>query len=133
MRYAEAFTKLNYDLRLPRQHWSAVSDQGVCISLWRVEIDWKNRKFDSREDANPPDTWNAAGANKRKEHLKTAVQEFGGWVDVVVVDGIPGEGVDKATPWNPAERENLLWRVTFFDEAMGHFRAEMMPADERPR
>lgn len=127
MRYAEAFKKLGYNLQLPRLHWTASSDKGVCISLWRSEIDWPNRKFDTREDANPPATWNAAGANQRRENLRKAVNDFGGWVDVVVVDGVPGQKVRNATPWSPEERSGLFWRVVSFDEATGHFRAEMTP------
>lgn len=125
MRYAEAFKRLGYDLANPRQHWSCTSDAGVCLSLWRSEIDWKGRKFDTREDANPLDTWNTAGNNQRKRDLAVAVEKFGGWVDVVVVDGVPGEGVDKATPWIPAERQGLHWRVSEFESSSGHFRAEM--------
>lgn len=73
MRYAEAFKKLGYDLPNPRQHWSCSSESGVCLSLWHQEIDWKNHKFDTREDAGPPDTWNAAGANQRRRDLAIAV------------------------------------------------------------
>jgi len=102
------------------------SETGVCIILWRTEIDWKNRKFDTREDAGPTETWNIAGANQRKRDLVVAMGEFEGWIDVVVVDGIPGEGVDNATPWAPNERQGLRWRLTEFDETSGHFRAEMM-------
>ena len=125
MGYKEAFAKLGYDLKNPRQHWSCASDIGVCLSLWRTEIDWTARKMDTREDAGPVDTWNPAGANQRKRDLAVAMADFGGWIDVVVVDGIPGKGVNNATPWNPAEREGLRWRVTEFDEVSGHFRAEL--------
>lgn len=129
MGYKESFRKLGYHLTNPRQHWSCASEAGVCLSLWRKEIDWKNHKFDTREDAGPTDTWNAAGANQRKRDLVVAMSKFGGWIDVVVVDGIPGEGVDKATPWEPDGRQGLRWRVTEFDEASGHFRAEIMQVD----
>ena len=125
MKYAEAFKKLGYNLANPRQHWSCASERGVCLSLWRSEIDWKNRKFDTREDAGPVTTWNSAGANQRKRDLALARSDFDGWIDVVVVDGIPGEGVDEATPWLPANRQGLRWRVTDFDEENGHFRAEL--------
>jgi hypothetical protein len=126
MRYAEAFKKLGYDLANPRQHWSCAGPHGVCLSLWRSEIDWKNRKFDTREDAGPVDTWNAAGANQRIHDLALVRNHFGNWIDVVVVDGVPGEGVDNATPWHPKQRQGLRWRVVWFDEETGHFRAELM-------
>jgi hypothetical protein len=126
MRYAEAFEKLGYDLHNPRQHWSCSSESGVCLSLWHQEIDWKNHKFDTREDAGPPDTWNAAGANQRRRDLAIAVDKFDGWIDVVVVRGVPGEGVDDASPWLPRQREGKRWRVTSFDNASGHFRAEIV-------
>jgi hypothetical protein len=124
MRYAEAFKKLGYDLPNPRQHWSCSSDEGVCLSLWRTEIDWKGRKFDTREDAGPTETWNAAGANQSLRDLIIARDDFDGWIDVVVVDGIPGEGVEKATPWRSDQR-GQRWRLVDFDEATGHFRAEL--------
>jgi hypothetical protein len=123
MRYAQAFKKLGYDIRNPRQHWSCSSNHGVCLSLWRKEIDWKNHKFDTREDAGPTETWNPAGANQRIRDLIVARDDFDGWIDVVVVDGTPGAGVDEATPW---QREGLRWRVVAFDEPTGHFRAEVI-------
>jgi hypothetical protein len=126
MGYKEAFAKLGYDLRNARQHWSCASDTGVCLSLWRKEIDWKNRKFDTREDAGPTETWNSAGANQRKRDLDIAMIKFGGLIDVVVVNGTPGEGVEDAAPWSPDERQGLRWKVTQFDKPTGHFRAELV-------
>src|SRR4028119_2351444 len=121
MRFAEAFNKLGYTLRVPRTDWSAESPAGICISLWRSEIDWDDLSFDTRVNAGPPSTWNAAGNNKRKRHLAAALDQFGGWVDVVIVDGAPGEGVLKATPWLPKERRGLKWRVSWLDADVGHF------------
>ena len=60
-----------------------------------------------------------------RRDLTIASQRFDGWIDVVVVDGVPGEGVDEATPWLPANRQGLRWRVVAFDEESGHFRAEL--------
>lgn len=121
MRYSEAFNRLGYKLDIPRLDWSAANETGVCISLWRSEMDWKNLSFDTHVNAGPLSTWNPAGNNKRKRHLAEALAKHDGWIDVVIVDGIPGQGVDKATPWLPKERKGLRWRVFEFDPEVGHF------------
>jgi hypothetical protein len=72
------------------------------------------------------DTWNAAGAKQRIRDLAWARDWFHNWIDVVVVDGNPGEGVENATPWHPEQRQGLRWRIVWFDEETGHFRAELM-------
>ena len=126
MRYAEAFAKLGYKLPNPRQHWSCSAEHGVCLSLWRSEIDWKRLKFDTLEDAGPTETWAAAGANQRIRDLELATTKFDGWIDVVVVDGVPGEGVDSASPWHPEERGGKRWKVTKADLSTGHFLAELI-------
>lgn len=123
MRFSEAFSRLGYQLSSPRTDWSAESATGICISLWRSEIDWKSFRMDTRVNAGPPETWNAAGNNKRIRHLATAILEFDGWVDVVIVDGTPGEGVKKANPWVTAERKGLRWHVSEFEPNVGHFLA----------
>lgn len=126
MKFSEAFNRLGYQLDTPRLDWSAANENGVCISLWRTEIDWKNLSFDTRTGAGHPSTWYPAGNNKRKRHLATALQEHDGWVDVVVVDGVPGEGVHKAAPWIPQERRGLKWRVLELDSNVGHFSARAL-------
>jgi hypothetical protein len=130
MRFAEAFKSLGYDIVLPRLHWSASNENGVCISLCRSEIDWPSLVFDTQIHAGPPETWNSAGDNKRRLDLQRAIDEFDGRVDVVVVDGIPGNGVAGAHPWKIEERQNRHWRITDFQPATGHFRAEA--AEYRP-
>jgi hypothetical protein len=124
VRFGEAFEKLGYRLDTPRLDWSAANERGVCISLWRSEINWKELSIDTRIDAGPVSTWNPAGNNKRKRHLQQALDEHGGWVDVVVLDGVPGKGVDKASPWIPTERKGLRWKVEDFDPGIGHFQAK---------
>ena len=126
MKFAEAFSRLGYDLRLPRLHWSSSNDTGVAITLWRSEIDWKSKPLtmDTLRHCGPPETWNPAGNNQRIRDLAVALEKFDGWIDVVIVDGVPGEGVDKATPWTPPERQGLKWRVRNFDPESGHFIAE---------
>jgi hypothetical protein len=75
MRFTEAFAKLGYKVRAPRTDWSATSDDGVCLSLWRTEINWTDLSFDTQIDAGPPDTWNPAGNNRRKQHIAEALDE----------------------------------------------------------
>jgi hypothetical protein len=123
MKYGEAFEKLGYRLEAPRLDWSASNDSGVCVSLWRSEIDWPSLSIDSRVNCGSVYTWNPAGNNKRKRHLQQAIDNHDGWIDVVVVDGVPGQGVDKASPWIAAERRGLRWKVEDFDPEVGHFRA----------
>lgn len=123
MKFTDAFSRLGYHLPVPRTDWSAENETGICLSLWRSEIDWKSLSTDTRIHAGPPDTWNPAGNNKRRRHLAAALERYGGWVDVVIVDGIPGEGVDNATPWNPRERRGLRWQVYDFEPGVGHFAA----------
>ena len=127
MKFTEAFNRLGYRLPVPRTDWSAESEFGICLSLWRTEIDWKTLSTNTRIHAGPPATWNAAGNNKRKRHITAAIERFDGWIDVVIVDGVPGEGVEKASPWNPAERRGLKWRISDFDPVVGHFSAAAVP------
>lgn len=125
MQYGEAFARLGYQLTAPRSDWSAEKPDGVCITLWRVEIDWKQLVMDSRIHGGPIEEWRSLPGNaKRVRHATRARDEFGGKVDVIVVDGEPGSGVSRATPWNPADRKGLVWYVTFVDVTDGHIRLE---------
>lgn len=128
MKFSEAFARLGYKLDLPRQDWSAENGRGVCISLWRTEIDWASLSIDTRVNCGPVSSWSPAGSNKRKRHLQKAVSEHDGWLDVVIVDGVPGQGVTKATPWLPQDRRNLRWRLVSFDPVIGHFSARATEA-----
>src|SRR3546814_13328446 len=81
MQYGEAFTKLGYALTAPRQDWSAERDDGVCITLWRTEIDWKTLTMDSRVRGGPLGDWSGLPGNaKRIRHAKRALDAFGGTV-----------------------------------------------------
>ena len=127
MQYSEAFQKLGYALQNQRQDWSAEKPDGICISLWTKEVRWSPL---------PPalDLWSLhpeggeweskIGHAKRTEHLARAVDEFDGFVDVVLVSGTPGEAYENATPWSAQERKEHVWRVVRFDPASGYFRAE---------
>lgn len=48
MRFVEAFEKLGCEVAAPRTDWSAERDDGVCLTLWTKETDWKNLVSDTR-------------------------------------------------------------------------------------
>ncbi|MFB9048318.1 hypothetical protein ACFFV8_06310 [Sphingobium indicum] len=121
MKYGEAFGKLGYNLRLPRLHWSAAAEHGVCVTLWHCEIDWPTLSLNSLLNCGPIENWNAAGKNKREEHFRMAARNFDNWLDAIVVKGVPGQGVESASPWVVKERKGLRWRLMAFDETTGHF------------
>src|SRR3546814_8272630 len=87
MQYGEAFTKRGYALTAPRQDWSAERDDGVCITLWRTEIDWKTLTMDSRVRGGPLGDWSGLPGNaKRIRHATRALDGFGGMVDAIIVE-----------------------------------------------
>jgi hypothetical protein len=127
MIYSEAYKALGFALANQRQHWSADSDTGVCISIWRAETRYaketKTTWCDTREVAGPLEDWkDKTGNQKRIEHIKRALDEFEGFVDAVIVGGIPGEKFGDADPWLSAKR-GARWQVTFLDPETGHFAA----------
>jgi hypothetical protein len=126
MKYGEAFGKLGYQLSVPRQDWTSERDDGICTTLWKSGIDTKNWYYDSREHGDKgEDCQSKSGNKKRIRHATRAINEFGGWVDVVLVDGVSGEGVDNAEPWFPKDRKGKRWRVTFLDQETGHIRLDL--------
>lgn len=130
MQFAAAFQALGYQLDNQRQDWSAEKHDGVCISLWSKEIDWTTMVMDTRLHAKDYIIWgHKPGNRKRSLHARRALDEFDGWVDVVKIDGIPGEGYGTASPWSATERKGLSWQITFLEDESGHFRLE---AKERP-
>ena len=123
MNLVDAYKALGYRLANPRQDWSAESDHGVCIALWKDEIAWTPLppSFDCYAlwPADMPDP-TRAGHKKRLRHLDRAEREFGGKVDVVILRGKPGEGYGEADPW---ERPGSIWRISSLDRTSGKFRA----------
>jgi hypothetical protein len=102
MQFAEAFERLGYSVEAQRHDWSAENERGVCISLWQKEMGvrdgllWRN----TRVHADPLEGWkDKPGNRKRSRHLKRALDEFGGQVDVVIVSGEPGVSYGTAQPW----------------------------------
>ena len=125
MQYVEAFKSLGYDVPNPRQDWSAEKCDGICITLWKVEVQWipPPPRIDLWDLATPGTTdWeNLSGHKKRTNHLERAVSEFDRWVDVIIVSGVPGHGYGAAEPWLPEKRANHRWRIREFDKATGFF------------
>ncbi|MCB2130483.1 MAG: hypothetical protein KDE03_15795 [Rhodobacteraceae bacterium] len=125
MQYVEAFNALGYDVPNPRQDWSAEKAGGVCITLWKSEVQWVPTPphLDLWAKAGPGTTdWETLpGHKKRTGHLARAVSEFDGWVDVIIVTGTPGKGYGNADPWLPEKRANHGWRIQKFDKTTGFF------------
>lgn len=125
MQFVEAFHALGYAIENQRQDWSAEKEDGVCITLWTKETDWKTLVMDTRIHATEYADWgHKSGNRKRSLHARRALDEFDGWVDVVKVDGVPGVGYGTASPWEPNQRNAFCWRVTYLDDASGHLRLE---------
>lgn len=125
MQFTEAFERLGYSVEAPRQDWSAENERGVCISLWQKEMGvrdgllWMN----TRVHADPLEGWkDKPGNRKRIRHLRRALEEFGGMVDVVIVSGEPGESYGTAQPWiAEGARAGSHWHISDLDEGTGHF------------
>jgi hypothetical protein len=134
MQFGEAFRELGYKLGAPRQDWSAENGSGVCLSLWQKEIHPTNRGLwiDTTVHCGPLEIWRSKPGNrKRIDHIYRAVSSLDGFVDVVLVNGTPGEGYDDAHPWKPEQRKGHRWRVVHFDPQTGHFRAETVPPEKQ--
>jgi hypothetical protein len=127
VQFVAAFKKLGYDLANPRQDWSAAKTDGVCITIWRKERGVKDGLpyMDLWELPSEDAEWrHKPGHVKRTGHLKQALTEFDGKVDVIFLTGEPGVGYENAVPWVVDER-GASWHITKFDEATGNFRAEI--------
>ena len=127
MRYVEAFNKLGYQVPAPRTDWTAEKENGVCLTLWKTEVIWTPPppRIDLFE-AHIPNTsaWEKLpGHSKRTKHLARAWRDLDGKVDVVLISGIPGEGVKDADPWLAEQRDGFGWRLTKFDNDTGFFAA----------
>jgi len=138
MKFVEAFNALGYEVENPRQDWSAERDEGVCISLWRREMGTRNGLLwmNTRVHADPIENWGEkAGNQKRIQHLRRALESFGGVVDVVIVSGTPGVSYGTAQPWRAdGLRAGTYWQVTAFDVATGHFEVQLhKPASSAAR
>jgi hypothetical protein len=79
--------------------------------------------MNTQTHADPIEKWKSKPGNqKRIRHLRRAVNEFGGRVDVIIVSGTPGESYGTAQPWvAQGARAGTRWQVTSLDDATGHF------------
>ena len=125
MKFTEAFEALGYRLDAPRQDWSAEKDGGVCISIWKEELQSRDGLLwlKTQLHGGPLHQWQAkAGNRKRTRHLRRALDQFDGRVDVVIVSGTPGVGYGTAQPWlGEGTRACTWWQVTELDDTTGHF------------
>jgi hypothetical protein len=83
--------------------------------------------MDTKRHADEWSIWgNKAGNRKRVRHLRHAVEERDGVVDVVIVNGVPGESYGSAQPWlSEGKRSGSYWQITHFEEGTGHFEIEL--------
>jgi hypothetical protein len=126
MQFVEAFDALGYKIKSTRIDWSAESDFGVCLAIWRVEMKFRENRscLDTRIDCNPIEQWgDKSGNRKRIKHLHSSITKFDNAIDIIVLAGIPGTPYRDADPWKSIERKNFGWRIDFFDEKTGHFAA----------
>lgn len=136
MKFVEAFKALGYKVESSRQDWSAEKTNGVCISLWRKEMGTRDGLLwmDTRVHADPIESWGSKPGNqKRIRHLRRAMKELGGIVDVVIVSGTPGVSYGTAQPWKAERsRSNTYWRVSNFDQITGHFEVRLYNLPSTP-
>jgi len=129
MQFVEAFNDLGYDVPNHRQAWSAEKSDGICITLWKAEMGKRDGLMwmDTRVHADSWEDWGNKPGNKwRIGHLRRALGEFGGKVDVVIVSGKPGESYGTAQPWKAeGMRAHTYWQVSNFEETTGHFEVSL--------
>jgi hypothetical protein len=130
MQFTEAFERLGYSVEAQRQDWSAENQQGVCISLWQKEMGVRDGRLwmSTRVHADPLEGWESKPGNrKRIRHLRRALDEFGGRVDVVIVSGEPGVSYGTAQPWiAEGARAGTHWHISDLDDATGHFEVQLV-------
>jgi hypothetical protein len=125
----DAFAKLGYVLRSPRQDWTATKNDAVCLTIWQSEMQIDKVRqcnfLDTRLHCGSTDLWGCKPGNKlRIVHLSQAIESYSGWVDVVVRMGRPDDNDREAYPWIAAERYGKSWRLLDLNRQSGHFSAE---------
>lgn len=128
MQYSAAFEALGYSLDNVRQDWSAENATGVCVTIWKRQMNWDEMSYDTRQHKTKSEIWQAKlGNRKRVAHAKRALEDFEGWIDAILISGEPGVSYEDAQLWVPSEKGGKRWRVVFLDEASGHLRLEARP------
>lgn len=127
--FAKSFATLGTKLGNPRSDWSAVSTDGskVAISIWRDELDYSDRTrpvFDCRDHKDIA-IWSVyRGNQKRKEHIRHAIEHCEGRFSVVLLTavdtGVLPREIKDASPLQ------MFGVVTDFDPDTGGFRAEFL-------
>lgn len=126
MQYEQAFNSLGYSLISVRNDWTAEKYDGVCVTIWKRELDWKSMVMDSQIHGGDIAGWGHKQGNARRIlHATRALAEFDGWVDAILISGQPGISYEDAQPWIPADKGGKRWRVTFLDSSTGHIRFEL--------
>ncbi|MGV7121660.1 hypothetical protein [Sphingopyxis sp. 550A] len=125
MLYSAAFKELGYRLENVRQDWSAENSTGVCITIWKRQMNWDDLSYDTRLHKSSIDNWGSKSGNKRRlVHAERAIEEFDGWIDAILISGEPGVSYEDAQIWVPSEKSGKRWRVVYIDMATGHLRLE---------
>ena len=128
MRIGAAFERLGYKLANTRQSWSAANDHGVCLALRKQQFGRQNGLLYYDFFERHPDRLNHMdrfGHRERAVNIATALREYDGRVDVVMVSAASGDGAGDAEPWDVKSRGGF-WQVTNFDPSDGYFRAEVV-------
>ena len=119
--------------------WTAVKKDGVCISLWLEELGCTLDEVKAGTRLNTRISSNLKDLNprqkilnlKRIKHMKMALEQYGGLVDVVLLEGIVGGGVTNAIP-----DKGRKWKILKLEEeedaegVRGHFIVECLGAEE---
>lgn len=125
MQYKAAFESMGYKLASIRNDWTAAKVDGICVTIWKREIDWTEMLMDSRLHGGPVENWGHKPGNKRRiSHARRAIDEFDGWVDAILISGKPGISYEDAQPWLPWEKGGRHRRIAFLDDTSGHIRLE---------
>jgi hypothetical protein len=135
MKFGEAYKSIGYTLDNVQTDWSALEEgRGVAISIWWAEVRMESgRPVFSTKDLkrdDTPATDARLGSRKRIKHLQKAWNEFGGWVDAIILTGVPSEGYGSAEPWDPAKCGGQ-WRIRRPEEDSGHFLVELVALTEK--
>ena len=125
---SECFTHYGAVSRNRRWGWSARSADGktVVMTFWRDLLNYKTDPVSYGElHPNGPNEWMSRPGNRERiEYLKWARDNLDGILRVVIITAkdttaVPREIADAHV------NDRMIMRIVDFDEATGHFRAEL--------